>query len=1001
MAFNAHDIQVCLSQILKLFSETCITYSLKHPILSFSILCLFLLYISFPLVFWVLVYSFPLVVCTSVILSLSFNIGNVKKHKDAPHDYADEKRTFARVHSVRRRRAKEIREVEDKNAVSSTNFNQNMVDKNTLIEENSPKEIREVVDCSRVNSTKSSSYSTSQSSKQDGFNESGDLSSKDGYIIIINKATQGNEEDDYQKNKMDVGISDMERNKRLESLIARRRSRKLLNVEVRRALMSKDRNDHKISSIVIPENNNTSRLLIPSNSAIGGSPISPSPGSAPSVLIPMRNPFDIPYDPQEEKPDLTGDSFEQEFTSGSNSKDMMFCRHESFSLGSFLPGEHNQDLKEASSSVHVSRFSLRTSSSLGYQFDAKPAVFGCDRENTSIMEHDPYEPSESKPTTASPQDDHIKEIIQAHENSIRNDDIDEVLQRRPTPEDDTSRSPTSSEEDAPVFKIDREAILKSLSSIARRNTLQEETENNNNSNINNEQIGEELNRLKDRFCYTGKTTGRHTVSYSIASDLQVEVSEVSSPPLTIDENLSYLDYYDEDNNSTYDEYSWAGESHFDLSQVDDYKKGSVQVGEVSNQDTALSDEQNCDHPWCVIAEFPDSCQTNRATTLDEKIDKTLQRSLSLLDHTSEELSHEFNKSDKNLNTLDAINRSKTVLDNNTNQIKESETIELNTDDQQVEQLHECHDMEQPAATSTNSYDDSEERLEVEHLEMIMSLAVVEDQISLESAQQGQGEQGTSAEASITLVALGSNVHVGQSNLIPYAAFEHVPSSLPSPKSVLHQTCSVASFDHYVDDEVHQFNAHTAQVSSPIARQNSTAFTEHSAALPSCSREESKDFEESPQLSKTSTTEADTVSVEPEEDTCASLKVPSFHEASTQPTEETSYTSFNIDDEAHSNNLLTAFNDSNHALSTQQELPNRQETVIGESTEDDTNVSSSDEGRTENSILQHEHNLDNPKDQERRANSRSKCFDETQDEVLNSGTNEAPILELLGQLQDKF
>ncbi|KAL6499847.1 hypothetical protein OROGR_027757 [Orobanche gracilis] len=488
---------------------------------------------------------------------------------------------------------------------------------------------------------------------------------------------------------------------------------------------------------------------------------------------------------------------------------------------------------------------------------------------------------------------------------------------------------------------------------------------------------EERNRLKDRFYYTGKTTGRHTVSYSIASDLQVEVSEVSSPPLTIDENLSYLDYYDEGNNSIYDEYSWAGESHLDLSQVDDYEKRSIQVGEIGNQDTALSNEKNCDHPWCVIAEFPDSCQTNRANTLDEKIDKALQRSLSL-------------------------------LDNDTNRIEEYEIIELNTDDQQVEQLHECHDMEQPDAASTNSYDDSEERLEAEHLEMIMSLAVVEDQISVESALHGQGEQSSSAEASITRVAPGPNVHVGQSNLIPYADFELVPNSLPSPKSVLHQTCSVASFDHYVDDEVHQFNAHTAQVSSPNARQNSAAFTEHSAALPSCSREESEDFVESPQPSKMSTMEADTVespkkhefcenSVKREEDACASLKVPSFHEASVQPTEETSYTSFSIGDEVHTNSLLTAFSDSNHVLSTQVELPNRQETVIGESTEDDSNVSSSGEGGTENSILQHEHNLDNPKDQERRANSTSKCFDETQDEVLNSGTNEAPVLELLEQL----
>lgn len=30
-----------------------------------------------------------------------------------------------------------------------------------------------------------------------------------------------------------------------------------------------------------------------------------SPGSAPSVLLPMHNPFDIPYETHEERPDLT------------------------------------------------------------------------------------------------------------------------------------------------------------------------------------------------------------------------------------------------------------------------------------------------------------------------------------------------------------------------------------------------------------------------------------------------------------------------------------------------------------------------------------------------------------------------------------------------------------------------------------------------------------------------------------------------------------------------
>ncbi|CBI31178.3 unnamed protein product, partial [Vitis vinifera] len=58
----------------------------------------------------------------------------------------------------------------------------------------------------------------------------------------------------------------------------------------------------------------------------------PIPGSAPSILVPRRNPFDLPYDSSEEKPDLKGDSFEQEFMAF-HQKDMLFRRHESFSLG--------------------------------------------------------------------------------------------------------------------------------------------------------------------------------------------------------------------------------------------------------------------------------------------------------------------------------------------------------------------------------------------------------------------------------------------------------------------------------------------------------------------------------------------------------------------------------------------------------------------------------------------------------------------------------------------
>ncbi|PIN02029.1 hypothetical protein CDL12_25455 [Handroanthus impetiginosus] len=358
MAVNAYDLQICLWKVLKLSSGICITFSTRHPfftcsLLFCSLLFLFLLYMLFPLIFWILIYSFPVIVCTWIVLSISFTLRDGKKYEEEQNDRKygrkatyefmidENKKSFARVHSVRRRRAKDIwrenntkNKVEEKNAVCSTNLNHDVVDKSALSEE-SPKEIREVeVDQnSQVNMAKGNSSPV--------------------YRIGILKGLKDDEEnednDDEQKNAMDIGISEVERNKRLESLIARRRSRKLLSLQVRRTLMNMDRNDQtkQIPSLIIPK--------IHSGTP---SPFSPGPGSAPSVLVPMRNPFDLPYDPQEEKPDLTGDSFQQEFLPVNNTRDMMFCRHESFSLGIFSPGEFNHNRVETAF-IHGQRTSFQ------------------------------------------------------------------------------------------------------------------------------------------------------------------------------------------------------------------------------------------------------------------------------------------------------------------------------------------------------------------------------------------------------------------------------------------------------------------------------------------------------------------------------------------------------------------------------------------------------------------------------------------------------------------
>ncbi|XP_065854460.1 uncharacterized protein [Euphorbia lathyris] len=142
--------------------------------------------------------------------------------------------------------------------------------------------------------------------------------------------------EDDQKNLMDLGTSDLERNIRLESLIVRRRARSNLKMLAEKNLIDLDGADlpHNIPTITTRRN--------PFDFSFDS--IDDGPGSAPSILLPRRNPFDIPYDSNEEKPDLKGDSFQQEFSPVQH-RDMVFRRHESFSVGPSVLGGPRHDFR--------------------------------------------------------------------------------------------------------------------------------------------------------------------------------------------------------------------------------------------------------------------------------------------------------------------------------------------------------------------------------------------------------------------------------------------------------------------------------------------------------------------------------------------------------------------------------------------------------------------------------------------------------------------------------
>ncbi|KAL7082056.1 hypothetical protein ACP275_14G076500 [Erythranthe tilingii] len=837
MAVNANDVHICLCKILNYSWKTCVTISTTHPFASFSFLCLFVVYISFPSVFWFLIYSFPLVVSTCFILSISLTLGNGKKCRDNEREGEEEisdgnsnfasdnsdnntKKSYTRVHSVRRRRAKELKrdddgnnnnnkqhhKVEEKNAfITSTNFNlyDNIVDKKPLIEE-CAKEIRdvEVDDYSLLETTKSSSTSPHRQSllKQESRDEK--TTKKES---LKNDESEEEEEEDDKKNVIDIGISEPERNKRLESLIARRRSRKLLSLQVRRTLMDIDKTDRpsQIASIVIPKSNINSCLL---------SPFSPGPGSAPSILVPMRNPFDLPYDPQEEKPDLTGDdSFQREFMPPNNNtnRDIMFCRHESFTLGAFFPCEynHNRDFL-----VHDFGFRQRPS------FQGYPRNH-FDREFTSIIEQESHERTKSKPTNDNPDDDddQIKEVIQVYENDIHNRSEEdatcsEVETSMPIPHENlstSSNSPSSSEENEPVYKIDKEAILKSLSSMARRNVVQEDpviTDNNNNEPIMNHfnynncpfdacsSSSSTSTRLKERFYYGDKFIRRHARSFSIASDMQVEVSEVSSPPLTIDENYSYHDQdedissYDGDmekkipNWDDQEQDLWA--SSFRLSHLDD--------NELNEQDMFTKDafsRINNGKRYCIsssssTADLQD-ITSGGGTSLHDKIHEMFQYS-SVNPHENKR------KNRWNLlpHTLDGYESGISVAESSNSKRRLGEDMEHLASDNN---------------TIRSRSQDSEE-----------TINNIND-VNIGPIERSESEQSF-GEGSSNRTTLGSNdpqpIPLAPNN----AGFEHVQASLISPTSVLVPTLSLdqgslSSFDHDIDDQVS---------SPPVAQQNSTA-----------------------------------------------------------------------------------------------------------------------------------------------------------------------------------
>ncbi|XP_022642964.1 GATA zinc finger domain-containing protein 14-like [Vigna radiata var. radiata] len=343
-----------------------------------------------------------------------------------------------------------------------------------------------------------------------------------------NKAIEWTEDD--QKNLMYLGISEMERNKRLESLMARRKEKKLFKGKFEKGL-----NDKKpIAPLFIKRNN-------PLNSSKEFDDGLESPGSAPS-LIP-RSPYSIPFDPSKEKLNLIRDSFPQEFSSQSN---MPLSRHESFSLGHPFTFETKQDHgarehyfhnrgRKYSDRVTYSRFRRSHTDKGTHDWLIDQLIYNESGESSENGENglQTFNPSMKGEESTHKEDE--------KHNIDMNDMKDEKVEyETKVMSNQTNESRPEKSGQWPKFPKSHGRVLNLPSSTSNTSATS--------SNINEvmyENITSVIDKRQENMFLTN---GRlcHTPTHSVASDLQVEVSEIGSPTSTVGENAEINSSIDRD-----------------------------------------------------------------------------------------------------------------------------------------------------------------------------------------------------------------------------------------------------------------------------------------------------------------------------------------------------------------------------------------------------------------------------------------------------------------------
>ncbi|XP_027932875.1 uncharacterized protein LOC114188502 [Vigna unguiculata] len=564
MGLNLKDIQLHLFKVINDSTKSSYTFIQSHPIISSALLACFSLYIFLSYIYNFLVYMSPFFVCGIIFIKIFWSSEKTQlKYVKIKDEKEEQKKVEEKCPKIpNHKKPNLLHKYPSQNATSRR---RKFSDKNWDVYGGLEEKAKDLSIVFYNEFTKrnmenrwgryfekgESSLENRLFAKKAQVHKRQNLRSEPSMIDLVecgdleierkiedgddeeeaqedrNKAIEWTEDD--QKNLMYLGISEMERNKRLESLIVRRKEKKLFKGQHEKGL-----NDKKPIAPLFMKRNS------PLNSSKEFDDGLEVPGSAPS-LVP-RSPYKIPYAHSDEKLNLLRDSFPQEFSS---QNDMSLGKHESFSLGHPFTSEIKQDHgakehyflnrgRKHSDRFTYSRFRRSHTEKGTHDWLIDQLIYNQSGESSESGENGLQT---SNPSTKG-------EKLTHKEDGKRKIDMNDMKGEKVEYEtkpmsNQTSESRLEKLGQWPKFPKSHERVLNLPLSSSTGDT---------NSNIH-EAMYETVTSIVDKrqenmFLANGRLC--HTPTHSVASDLQVEVSEIGSPTSTVGENVEINSSIDRD-----------------------------------------------------------------------------------------------------------------------------------------------------------------------------------------------------------------------------------------------------------------------------------------------------------------------------------------------------------------------------------------------------------------------------------------------------------------------